>query len=75
MKKRNKYKFGKLSERRLSNVSNYLQLAARSSLSASPVDFGVPYLGGLREEEDQYNLFMKGFSRADGYNKKKLSSN
>lgn len=40
MKVRNKYNYGKTSERRLSGVSEYLQMTANRALVCSPVDFG-----------------------------------
>lgn len=72
MKKRNKYNYGKSSERRLSGVSDYLQMTARRALICSPVDFGVPWMGGVREDEEQNQIFKEGHSRCDGYKKKSL---
>lgn len=70
MKKRNKYNYGKSSERRLSGVSEYLQMTARRALLCSPVDFGVPWMGGVREDKEQHEIFIEGHSRCDGYKKK-----
>jgi peptidoglycan L-alanyl-D-glutamate endopeptidase CwlK len=69
MKKRNKYNFGKSSKRRLSDVSDYLQLTARRALICSPIDFGVSYMGGKRTAEQQNEIFKKGHSNCDGYKK------
>jgi len=69
MKARNKYNFGESSNTRKRSVSKYLQLAAEKAIKCSPVDFGVPWMGGKRTAEEQYDIFVKGYSRADGTNK------
>lgn len=69
MKVRNKFKFGGSSTARKETVSRYLQLAADKAIECSPVDFGVPWMGGKRTAEEQKDIFDKGYSRCDGYNK------
>jgi peptidoglycan L-alanyl-D-glutamate endopeptidase CwlK len=68
MKLRNKYNFGRSSTTRKKTVSKYLQLTADKAIKSSPVDFGVPWMGGKRTAEEQKDIFNKGYSRADGYN-------
>lgn len=67
MKKRNKFKFGKSSARRLLTVSEYLQLAAKKAIQSSPIDFGVTWMGGLRTDIEQNDIYISGNSKADGY--------
>jgi len=69
MKTRDKYKFGQTSNDRRSTVSLYLQLASGRALKCSPIDFGVPWMGGLRVAAEQKAIFLEGHSRCDGYNK------
>ena len=69
MKNRSKYNFGQRSEERRSTVSMYLQLASGRALKCSPIDFGVPWMGGLRTATDQKGIFDEGHSRCDGYEK------
>lgn len=71
MKIRNKYKFGKTSNDRRKGVSKYLILASDRALKCSPVDFGVPFRGGLRNAIEQNEIFKEGHSSCDGF--KKLS--
>ncbi len=49
---RNKFKFGNSSTTRKRTVSKYLQLAADKAIECSPVDFGVPWMGGKRTAEE-----------------------
>ena len=66
MKVRNKFKFGRSSTSRLETVSEHLQATARKAINCSPVDFGVPYAGGIRTKEVQRAIYDNGYSRADG---------
>lgn len=70
MKRRNKYKYGRLSLSRRLGVSDYLIMASNRAISCSPVDFGVPQYGGVREDMLQNHIFKLGHSRADGFIKK-----
>lgn len=69
MKKRNKFRFGKLSNKRRKDVSKYLIMCSDRALSYSPVDFGVPQYGGKRSAEEQNGLYLKDYSKCDGYSK------
>lgn len=66
MRQINKFNFGKSSQERLSTVSNYLQLTAARVLQCSPVDFAIPWMGGLREFSEQKEIFDMGNSKCDG---------
>ena len=70
MRKRNKFKLGRLSISRRLSVSDYLIITSDRAILCSPVDFGVPQFGGAREDQDQNYIFKQGHSRADGYIKK-----
>lgn len=70
MKVRNKFNFGDFSQSRMHMVSEYLKKCAKKALLCSPIDFGVPMYGGLREAETQNELFKKKYSKCDGYKKK-----
>ena len=70
MKVRNKYKYGNTSNERRKDVSEYLIITSDKALKCSPVDFGVPMDGGLREDDRQNEIFLMGNSSCDGYNKK-----
>lgn len=71
MKIRDKYKFGKTSNLRRKDVSNYLILCSDRALMCSPVDFGVPKYGGKRDEKIQFEIFCRKWTKCDG--KLKLS--
>lgn len=64
------YKFSKKSLKALSGVDCRLQSLMYATLSSSPYDFGIPSTGGLRTSEEQNDLYKKGWSTKDGYNKK-----
>jgi len=70
MKTRNKFKLGRTSNSRLNTTSEYLQLCVRRALLCSPVDFGIPWRGGLRTEKQQNEIYRNGNSKCDGYTKK-----
>lgn len=72
MIKRKKFKWGKSSQQRKETVSDYLQLCADRALECSPIDFGIPWMGGKRTDEDQAEIFEAGNSKCDGY---KIKSN
>lgn len=61
------YKFSQTSLRRLKNVDERLVDLMKLSLSRSPVDFGIAYLGGFRTAEEQHELYMSDVSTKDGY--------
>jgi len=49
-----------------------LRQVAHRALQLSPVDFGIPKLGGVRSVNDQHKLYLEGKSKCDGV--KKLSN-
>lgn len=48
-------------------VDGRLILINDLALSISPIDFGIPSMGGLRTAEQQQQLFIDGKSNCDGY--------
>jgi len=64
------YKLSKKSLSRLEGIDPVLFEIVKEAIKESPIDFGVPSSGGLRTAEDQNELFTKGVSKCDGYNKK-----
>lgn len=64
------FKLSDNSKVRLSGVDERLIEVVELALSISKVDFGIPKFGGLRTEEDQYQLYSEGSSKCDGYKKK-----
>jgi peptidoglycan L-alanyl-D-glutamate endopeptidase CwlK len=64
------YKLSKRSLSRLEGIDPVLFEIVKEAIKESPIDFGVPSSGGLRTAEDQNELFTKGVSKCDGYNKK-----
>lgn len=71
---------GNRSRRRLEGVDPQLIFLIEQSLIYTPIDFGIPPLGGIRTAKEQYSLFTKGKSKADGFRKlskhqRKLCSN
>ena len=51
------FKLSSSSEERLSGVDDRLKRVVELALTISKVDFGIPKFGGLRTEEEQYQLF------------------
>lgn len=70
MKDRGKFELGRTSNERRREVSGYLNMTANRAIRCSPIDFGVPMDGGKRTDERQNAIFLKGFSRCDGYEDK-----
>lgn len=70
MKARNLYEFGKSSSDRLNTTSPFLQATARKAIMCSPIDFSVPWMGGLRSAAEQNAIFKEGNSKCDGYDRK-----
>jgi len=64
------YKLSKRSYERLNGVDAILIAIVTEAIKESPYDFGIPRSGGMRTEEEQYKLYLKGRSRADGFKKK-----
>jgi peptidoglycan L-alanyl-D-glutamate endopeptidase CwlK len=42
---------------------------ATRAITLTKIDFGIPQYGGVRSVEDQHQLFLKGVSKADGFDK------
>ena len=69
------YQFGQTSNDRLATVDPKLQQVARRALRISSrrkdggIDFSIPAYGGKRTAEEQAELFKKGVTKADGYEK------
>jgi len=69
------YQFSQVSNDRIATVHKDLQSVVRLALRISSrrhdggVDFSIPAYGGLRTAEEQNELFKKGVSKADGYEK------
>ncbi|CAL2106367.1 peptidoglycan LD-endopeptidase CwlK [Tenacibaculum sp. 190524A02b] len=61
------YKFGENSTRKLATCHSDLQKILRLAISRSKVDFGVSE--GYRSKERQYQLYLQGKSKIDGYEK------
>ena len=55
---------------RLAGVNPLLIAIVTDAVKESPYDFGIPKYGGMRAAKDQKELYDKGKSRCDGYNKK-----
>lgn len=55
---------------RMAGVNPKLQEIAKRAIEITPIDFGIPKFGGLRNEGDQLYLYQSGKSKADGVNKK-----
>ena len=64
------YKLSKRSYSRLDGVNAILIAIVTEAIKESPYDFGIPRSGGLRTDEEQYLLYKKGRSKADGFKKK-----
>lgn len=54
----------------MNGVDELLVSILYEALKSSPVDFGIAWKGGLRDAEEQYDLYLDGKSYKDGYNKK-----
>ena len=64
------YKFGTRSKERLQGVNPDLLKCLEMALAMSKHDMTIPGHGGLRTAEEQNQIFKKGHSKCDGYNKK-----
>jgi hypothetical protein len=61
------YKFSENSINRIESLENqYLKKILYEAIKISPIDFGIPYLGGKRTAEQQFELFKKGRKRIKG---------
>jgi len=62
--------FSITSKNRLATVNQKLQDIFNISIRRTPVDFGIAFMGGLRTEDEQHELFVSGKSLKDGYRNK-----
>ena len=60
------FKLSERSKERLSGVDPRLINIVNLALTISKIDFGIPADGGLRTEDQQHALFLKGASKCDG---------
>lgn len=63
------FKFSTTSVKRMDGVNARLVDVAELALELSPIDFGIPELGGLRNADEQLLLFFNGKSQLDGTKK------
>lgn len=68
MKHNYKFRFSQNSENVLSTVSENLQLIGQEAIKITLIDFGYPTNGGHRFAEQQFELWIAGKSKCDGYN-------
>jgi len=61
------FKLSHRSKRRRIGVDLRLIEINDLALQISVIDFGIPEHGGLRDAEEQNQLYSNGFSKADGY--------
>ena len=61
------YKLSKLSKKRLEGVDTKLKALIEEALDDSPVDFGIAWKGGKRTAKEQKQLYKKGVTTKDGY--------
>ncbi len=64
------FKLSRRSLDRLSGVDDRMIELIQAAISKSPIDFGIPQLGGNRTAEEQHQLYKEGVSKCDGYKKK-----
>ena len=64
------FSFSRSSTENMAGVHNDLITIFTEAIKNSPIDFGVPSLGGLRTENQQRILFMGGSSKCDGFKNK-----
>jgi peptidoglycan L-alanyl-D-glutamate endopeptidase CwlK len=61
------YKLGKLSRKNLIGVNPLLVQMTERAIELTTQDFGIIVGGGLRSAELQYQYFLAGNSKVDGY--------
>jgi len=64
------YKFNDDSIKVINTIDSRLGALVHCVLANSKYEFRIPSTGGLRTSEEQNELFNKGWSKLDGYNKK-----
>lgn len=64
------YKLSKTSIERLAGVDGRLVDLMHLAIERTPVDFGIAWMGGLRNATEQHELYLAGRSEKDGYRNK-----
>lgn len=62
------FKFGAASFARMDGVNPELIECARRALAKSREDMTIPWMGGLRTDREQHDIYKEGNSKCDGYN-------
>ncbi|KXX70771.1 M15 family metallopeptidase [Flammeovirga sp. SJP92] len=62
--------FGNRSKERMKGVHSLLIECAIRALSKSRIDMSVPWMGGVRTDQEQNAIYRQGNSQCDGFNKK-----
>ena len=61
------YRFSENSKKRLETLTDsYLKKILNEAIKVSPIDFGIPWMGGIRSAEEQLGLFKKGRKKVGG---------
>ena len=63
------YQLSNRSLGRLEGIDRVLISILKFGIKNSPYDFAIPQHGGLRTAEEQNDLFKRGVSKCDGYDK------
>ena len=63
------YQLSSRSRNNLAGVNPLLIDIIEEAIKDSPFDFGIPSSGGHRTADEQNDLYKKGKSKCDGYNK------
>lgn len=66
----NNFHFSGVTRLRMAGLKPQLIGLLELMLRETPIDFGVAWMGGIRTNEQQYELFKKGASKADGFKNK-----
>lgn len=61
------YYFGKISNRRIVDINEYLKLLLFLYLKIATIDITIPWGGGKRTASQQNGIFKDGYSSCDGY--------
>jgi len=61
------YKWGSGSKNRMENVNASLIECATRALAKSKYDMTIPWMGGVRTDREQNDIFKEGNSKCDGY--------
>lgn len=61
------YRWGSSSKGRMQGVSPYLIECANNTILESKYDLTIPWMGGLREAQEQNDIFKEGHSKCDGF--------